>query len=94
MNIPGHRPPVPKFDASQMERTQVPFTQEDKGLYNNLPLVNTLRLPMHFTHQGFETTCDPPSFYEDDRAKWAKKFKASIAERERFKKKYLSDRAN
>lgn len=49
---------------------------------------------MSFTKTGHETICDPPSFYEDDRAKWATKFKASIADREKFKKKYFSERAN
>lgn len=49
---------------------------------------------MSFTKSGHETICDPPSFYEDDCAKWATKFRATIADREKFKKKYFSERAN
>jgi len=49
---------------------------------------------MHFQTSGNETVCDPPSFYEDDKSKWSKKFAASIEDREKYKRKFFSDRAN
>jgi hypothetical protein len=58
-----------------MPRTLVPFTAEDKGLYNNLPIVNILRKPIETPgwSQG-ATATQPPSFFEADHQKWTKKF--------------------
>ena len=83
MSLPDHKPIIPKFYASEMQRSLVPFTQEDKELYGNLPLVNTLRKPITTPNwQAGGTGSNPPSFFDDDQEKWRKKFAGSIKERQ------------
>lgn len=53
-----------------MLRKTLVLTQEDKGIEDNLPLINTLRKPDNkIISEG-----GPPSFYDDDQNKWQKKF--------------------
>ena len=48
LRTPKHRKPSPKFDGDPDSRTLVPRTKEDTHeLDINLPLLNTLRKPMH-----------------------------------------------
>lgn len=61
-----------------MSKTTTPFTQEDKGLYANLPIVNILRTPTIFPNtEGSK----PPSFFEADLDKWNAKYKLAIKDR-------------
>lgn len=79
-----------------MQKSLVPFTQEDKGLYGNLPLVNTLRMPNG--HDGSTwngaTNHAPPGFYDIDQDKWKRKFQGAIKERNQFKKRFLTGRVS
>ena len=48
LRSPKHRKPSPKFDGDPDSRTLVPRTKEDTHeLDINLPLLNTLRKPIH-----------------------------------------------
>ena len=91
MSLPNHRPPAVKFNPNEMMRSLVPFTQEDKGLYGNLPLVNTLRMPIQTpNYNAGGTNCDPPGFFDDDQEKWRKKFQNALKDRKEFKKRFLN----
>lgn len=91
MSVPGHKPVVPKFNPEQMVRTMIPLTQEDKGQSGNLPLINTLRQPLH-SQSVDKSSGNPPSFYDEDQKKWSNKFAQSIKERQEFKRKFLANR--
>ena len=78
MYVPAHKPPAEKFDKTEMVRTMVPLTKEDKDIDGNLPLINTLR-QSHHTYVNEANV--PPTFYDDDRNKWSKKFSKSIQDR-------------
>lgn len=90
MRVPNHKPPAKKYDYDPVNRSTVPFTKEDEGQFGNLPLINTLREPIRFTKVPQSTVCNPPRFYEDDQAKWAKKFETSIKERKEFKRSKMA----
>lgn len=80
-------PAAAKFDYDPINRTLVPFTQEDAGLYNNLPLVNTLREPQRYREGPLPgTVTQPPRFYDEDQNKWQAKFAKSIQDRKAFKR--------
>lgn len=75
-----------------MVRTLIPLTHEDKEQSGNLPLIQTLRSVNPKSSASVTQGGAPPSFYEEDLKKWAKKFANSIKERNEFKRQYLSDR--
>lgn len=53
MSVPNHKPAASKFKPDQMTRTMIPLTQEDKEQSINLPLLNTLRMPINpATHRS------------------------------------------
>jgi hypothetical protein len=82
MTLPEHKTIASKFDPETMARTQVPFTQEDHGLYHNLPLINTLRLPITSPSASEQAVGgNPPSFLDDDMRKWSKRFQPLVKDR-------------
>ncbi len=91
MRAPAHRPSASKYDFDPVNRTLVPFTQEDIDQFGNLPLINTLREPMRFTGPPKTTVTQPPGFYDDDMAKWDKKFEKSLADRKAYKRFAMSN---
>jgi len=91
MRVPPHRPAATKFDFNPINRKIIPFTQEDKDQFGNLPLTNTLREPIRFDGPPKQTVTQPPAFYDDDMAKWDKKFEKSIQDRKNFKRFAMSN---
>jgi hypothetical protein len=91
MKVPKHRPSAIKYDFDPVNRTIVPFTQEDLEQFGNLPLINTLREPIRFNKAPQTTVTQPPGFYDDDMLKRDKKFEKSIADRKAFKRFAMSN---
>ena len=84
--VPKHKPAAPKYDFDPKNRSILAFTQEDTEQFGNLPLINTLREPKSFDYVPKTTVANPPKFYDDDQAKWVKKFEETIKDRQRFKR--------
>lgn len=72
MYVPAHKPANSKFNADEMVRTMIPLTQEDKEQSGNLPLINTLRQAS--VRNSANVDSQPPSFYDEDQNRWAKKY--------------------
>ena len=87
-----------KFDGDPKKRSIVPLNLNDIGNWDNMDLMGSLRSDKDAMVKEGETASvhsgaknqQPPSFYEAEMTKWKNKFSQVVAERQAYKKRYLS----
>ena len=75
-----------KFDGDPQKRTLLPLNLNDLGNWDNMDLMQSLRSEREgkliddakSLSMATSNNAQPPSFYEDDMARWRDKFKKAI----------------